>query len=497
MRLTSLATGVLLAACVVLLAKSLEAPSIAAPAQTLWVAVNGQAGNDGSRERPLDLATALSSEGPAKPGATILLQGGTYHGKFLSTLTGTSDAPIIVRQAPGERATIDSAQAQGDALSIVGSHTWFWGFEITSSHPKRRSQETGSWPGDLHRGYGAVSRGPGTRFINLVVHDNANGLGLWSEAVDGQAYGNLVYHNGWEAEDRGHGHGIYTQNETGARLIADNIIFHQFSHGIHAFGSEKAHLDNITLEGNVVFNNGGIGSNPEYVRNLLLGGGRAAVNPRLQDNLTYFGAAKSAGENNVGYAAGCVNLWASGNYLVGGRPLVLGPCSSEMFAGNTFFGQTRETPPIEHGGNEYFTRPPAETRVFVRPNRCEPGRAHVVIYNWSGQSRVMVDLSAASLVSGEAFVVQDAQNFFGDPVAQGTYDERPVSIPMTGHHRAPPVGDVQPAADTAPQFAVFVVLQPAVSLKAGTSVPSGCTQSTNPETPAASPLGAFLNYFGL
>jgi hypothetical protein len=493
-----LATAALLVACGVLLGKSVGAPSIAAPpAQTLWVAVDGRADNDGSPERPLDLATALSGEGPARPGATILLRGGTYRGAFTSRLSGTADAPIIVRQVPGERATIDSARAQGDALSIVGSHTWFWGFEITSSDPKRRSTETGSWPGDLRRGYGAVTRGPGTRFVNLVVHDNANGLGLWSESVDGGAYGNLVYNNGWEAEDRGHGHGIYTQNDSGARRIVDNIIFNQFSHGIHAFGSEKARLDNITLEGNVVFNNGALGADHEYVRNLLLGGGRAAVNPRLQDNMTYFGAAKSAGENNVGYAAGCVNLWAGGNYLVGGRPLVLGPCSTEMFAGNTFYGREREVPPNETGGNEYLTTPPTVTKVFVRPNRCEQGRAHVVIYNWGGQPEVAVDLSPGALVSGERFVVRDVQNYFGSPVAQGSYDGAPVSIPMTGLHLEPPVGDIEPAAHTAPQFGVFVVIQPAVMARAGISVPAGCTQSSNPDASIASPLGNFLKNLGL
>ena len=494
----SLATTALLVACGVLLGKSVGAPSKATPpAQTLWVAVDGQAGNDGSAERPLDLATALSAEGPARPGAMILLRGGTYQGSFTSTLAGTADAPIIVRQAPGERATIDGARGKGDTLSVVGTHTWFWGFEIMSSDPKRRSTETGSWPGDLNRGYGAVSRGPGTRYINLVVHDNANGLGLWSEAVDGGAYGNLVYNNGWEAADRGHGHGIYTQNDSGARRIVDNIIFNQFSHGIHAFGSEKAYLDNITLEGNVVFNNGALGANREYVRNLLLGGGRAAANPRLQDNMTYFGSAKSAGENNVGYSSGCVNLWAGGNYLVGGRPLVLGPCSTEMFAGNTLYGREREVPPIEYGGNEYLTTPPTVTKVFVRPNLCEQGRAHVVIYNWGGQPQVAVDLSPGALVTGERFVVLDAQDYFGRPVAQGTYDGDRMNIPMTGLRLEPPVGDIAPPPHTAPQFGAFVVIQPEVLAKAGTVVPPACAQWSYPNASTPSALGNFLRSLGL
>ena len=148
--------------------------------------------------------------------------------------------------------------------------------------PTRRSSEEGSWPADLRRGYGVVTRAPGIRFINLVVHDNANGVGVWAESVGSDVYGNIIYNNGWQAPDRAHGHGIYTQNEHGVRRLADNIVFNQFSHGIHAYGSEMAHLDNITLEGNIVFNNGALAADSEYVRNLLLGGGRTALNPRLE-----------------------------------------------------------------------------------------------------------------------------------------------------------------------------------------------------------------------
>jgi hypothetical protein len=481
----------------VLLGDSLEAPTAAPPLRTIvWVSVDGRSDNDGSAERPLDLPTALSNEGPVQPGTTVLIRGGIYRGTFISRLVGTPEAPIIVRQAPGERVTIDSGRSGGDALSILGDHTWFWGFEIMSSDPKRHSAATGSWPGDLRRGYGAVTRAPGTRFINLTVHDNANGLGLWAEAVGSDAYGNLVYNNGWQAPDRAHGHGIYTQNEKESRSIADNIIFNQFSHGIHAFGSDKAHLDNITFEGNIVFNNGALAAEPEYVRNLLLGGGRPALNPRLRDNMTYFDTVKSAGENNIGYTAGCVNLWARGNYLMGGRPLILGPCSTMSFSGNTLSGDMHEALTSGHPDNEYSTQPPAATKVFVRPNRCEPARAHVAIYNWSGQPDVAVDLSDTGLVVGERFVVRDVQNYFGSPIAQGTYDGGSVTVPMTGLRTDPAVGDVRSAAHTAPRFAALVVIQPEVAARTGTEVPATCVPSDAAAERAPSPLEGLLKGLG-
>lgn len=41
------------------------------------------------------------------------------------------------------------------------------------------------------------------------------------------------------------------------------------------------------------------------------------------------------------------------------------------------------------------TSDPAEPKVFLRPNRYEPGRANFVIYNWSRQAIVPVDLSGS------------------------------------------------------------------------------------------------------
>src|SRR5688500_2386060 len=103
------------------------------------VAPAGSAANTGAAASPWSLAHALSHPAAVRPGDTIWLHGGTYVGRFVSELTGTAAAPIVIRQAAGERATIDgglSATAR-DILHIRGDWTWYWGFEITSSDPKR------------------------------------------------------------------------------------------------------------------------------------------------------------------------------------------------------------------------------------------------------------------------------------------------------------------------------------------------------------------------
>src|SRR5438876_7022615 len=92
------------------------------------VATNGVAAAPGTQASPLNLSKVLSSTSPAKAGDTIWLHGGIYPGPFASSLTGRSAKPIILRQYPGERATINSSGTNAAALTINGAWTWYWGF---------------------------------------------------------------------------------------------------------------------------------------------------------------------------------------------------------------------------------------------------------------------------------------------------------------------------------------------------------------------------------
>jgi hypothetical protein len=53
------------------------------------------------------LQTGFNQPAGVGPGATIYLRGGTYRGKFISNLTGSSSSPITVRSYPGEWAKVD------------------------------------------------------------------------------------------------------------------------------------------------------------------------------------------------------------------------------------------------------------------------------------------------------------------------------------------------------------------------------------------------------
>jgi len=70
-----------------------------------------------------------------------------------------------------------------------------------------------------------------------------------------------------------------------------------------------------------------------------------------------------------------------------------------------------------------------------------------------------VDLSAVLNV-GDRYVVQNAQDFYGSPVASGTYQGGSIQLPMTGITPPAPVGRAYtPPPVTGPTFHVFVVMK--------------------------------------
>ena len=426
--------------------------ALAAAASDFYVSPSGSSGNTGSLSSPWDLQTALNQPSAVRPGDTIWLRGGTYRSGFRSNLVGAAGAPIVVRQYPGERAVLDgnnaAAKSAGRVLSVYGAYTWFWGFEVMSSelNPPVASYGPNNPEGitiyDSHH----------LKLINLVVHDMVGqGIAFWSENSDSEIEGCLVYYNGLNAWD----HGIYLQNRTGVKRLVDNLIFKQASHGIHAYGSTVAYLDNIQLEGNTVFNSGSLSG--AGGRNILLGGGRIATNPVVNSNYTYFSGFDN--NSNIGYSAGAVNAQVGGNYFIAGNVALRLINFSGTFTGNFLTGETDPADlASKHPSNTYLAaRPTSGSAVFVRPNAHEAGRAHITVYNWARTATVSVNLAPAGLASGAPFEIRDAQDYFGAPVLSSTYTGIPVALPLTGASTAVPVRFAAPA-HTSSEFGAFVVI---------------------------------------
>jgi hypothetical protein len=475
----------------------------AGPALHFYVSPTGSPSGDGSFTNPWDLATALAGPATVTPGSTIWLRGGTYtdgphfgHG-FVSTLTGTPEAPIVVRQYPGERTTVTKF------LFVRGAYTWYWGFEVVHTIPQ------------VGYAYGIEVRGPGTRLINLVIHDaTSSGIFVDPEAADAEIYASIAYNNG--TTDR-LDHGIYCKSQT-RMLVEDNIAFDNWAYGIHCFAKDGPYLENMHLEGNAAFNNYVWGD--QSGADLIVGGHFPASGITVDQNYTYRTNYVDTKAADIGYNL-VVNddIVFTNNYFVGGwwymgawttatvtgNTLYTSPrggmiwnagdLSGQTWSGNTFFGDStalawRYTPGAATIDNSvtttfngwrtltgladpgtYADSVPTEVKVIVRPNRYEPGRANIIVYNWARQSTVSVDVSGILDVD-DRYVVQHAQDFYGAPVAGGIYAGGRLDLPMASITPPTPLGITTPPAPvTGPTFNVFVLMKarprPCIPLQRG------------------------------
>ncbi|MQA28733.1 MAG: hypothetical protein GEU82_02685 [Luteitalea sp.] len=313
-----------------------------------------------------------------KPGATIWLRGGTYRGGFVSNLRGSASAPIIVRQYPGERAILDgNVTPAANVLVVQGSDTWYWGFEVTHSNPIRvynhaTNPDTPGGPDNM-LGTGLNVFGPRTKFINLTVHDVATGFGFWQGAIDSEVYGCIVYNNGIVDTQRGHGHGLYIQNQTGTKLIEDVISFNNFSTGMKAY-TEGGYIVGINFKGIISFNNGSTGAysgtpafnTPEFFRvsNLFVGSkGNSADRISITGSHLYHQSGTLVNLSNMGLGYQPVahkSVVVKDNYIMGGHQgLTVERWDAATVTGNTIFATSDPTGSTDEYVAVVETRNPA------------------------------------------------------------------------------------------------------------------------------------------
>ncbi|MFN3324128.1 MAG: malectin domain-containing carbohydrate-binding protein [Bryobacteraceae bacterium] len=456
-------------------------------ANQFFVSPTGKPSGNGSISNPWDLATALNHPSAVKPGATIWMRGGTYGsgGPVTSRLTGTASNPIVLRQYPGERATLNGS------LVIRAPHTWFWGFEVTAI-PRSTGSDCVSTYENSH----------GTRLINMVIHDcGSNGVGYWRWAENSEIYGTLIYYNGSPGPTRGHGHGIYLQTfDNGAgKVVSDNIIFKGLGFGIQAYGSGSTFVRNVKFDGNIIFEPGVLYG--KRVDGLIVTVGSGAEDITVENNHIYMKPGMNQGYSRLGWLFSGTekSVIARNNHFMGGESAAeLWHWNRAEFTGNTVYspsmlmmtlnlrsGQSLSNYNLRNNtyygsgiyrhqtknsnlgsvqalgieqGSRYISGKPSGVWTFVRPNKYEQGRANIVVYNWAMENSVSVNLSGV-LAPGTRYEVRDAQNFYSAPVTSGTYSGGSISIPMTRTTVAPTVGSVPiPPSHTGPEFGAFVLL---------------------------------------
>jgi hypothetical protein len=431
-------------------------PATPAGAAEFFVTPTGKATGTGTASKPWDLRTALAHPAAVKPGDTIWVRGGTYNGEFSSKLRGTADKPIIVRRYLAERAIVQGPATGNTTLVVEGVNTWFWGLEFTSPPGLRYITEPPLTRGTAIATSQVTGSGVGTKFINLLVHDGMIGIGLWKEALNSEIYGCVVYHNGMDDPVRGHGHGIYSQNNTGTMTVSDNIVFNQFAYGIHIYGSSAAFLDNFIVTGNILFNNGVLSKKSGPASNILLGGGRVCKNPLVERNYTYYSSTVCCGANDIPYDKGCTGARIVNNYFAALGQLALRWFNSPdaVITGNTFYGGMEGAAARNFSDNTVSSEP-STTAVFVRLNKYEARRGHIVAYNWEKKPSIPINLSQLGYSSGQGYTIRNVQDYYGTSIS-GVYSGAAMNIPMTSWTVIAPVGTTAPPS-TFPEFGVFVV----------------------------------------
>jgi hypothetical protein len=479
-----------------------------------YVSPTGSPAGDGTPAAPWDLETVLRNPAKIRPGDTVWVRGGTYRGDLKSYLSGTTDQPKVLRAYPGERAVLDGS------LHIAGPNAVFWGLEVTDSRfTQRVIASSGSHPAENEGRSGWVDvQAANTKIINFIIHDGTGGIGFWSSAPDSEIYGTIIFNVGWDAPDRGHGHGIYAQNRNGSKRIRNNILFYNFGNGIAAYGSARAALNNFEITDNISFSNGAISRNP-VGRDLFLGGEGPVINGKVLRNRVF----NRRGQTSImGYQSmENQGLLYEDNYVAGGVALFRGWGDSIQVRGNTFVAlqpgraveavltENATAPGISWDRNRYFSsgtaagagtatrsmwltefaqtprqrgmqgnftqwrqatgwdlaseyseQPTLGSEVFLHPNEYEPGRAHVAVFNWSRNGSVEVDLSNL-LQKGDSFEVRNVQRLFDPPVLQGVYDGELVRLPMQAVNPPIPQGlagaPVSAGISTGSEFHAFLV----------------------------------------
>lgn len=380
-----------------------------------YIGPDGKAENAGTREHPWDIGSALDGRQKVAAGDMLYLLEGTYKRRpkelFEIRLVGKEEAPIHIRPAPGSRARIDG----GLSVQSPSTHVWVCDLEIFVSEPRpEKPVSPGSHPEDPKRPWGGLHMhgGKNCKYTNLIIHNCNQGISCWKGEIDPEIYGCIIYGNGWLGTDRGHGHCIYTQNEDGVKTISNCIMncLYDGTYTVHAYGSERAYVNNYLIEQNICYGKGPF----------LVGGGRPSRNIRVFSNYLHNVSMR------IGYNAPYnENCEVRDNIIVNGQLDIVK------------YKQAVQQSNLVVGRNE---RRPTGAKSVLLPNRFDPDRAHLVVYDFGGAERIEIP-TAPFLKTGNAFRLMDPQDLFGEPIAQGRCRANAICVSMKG------------------EFAVFVVLR--------------------------------------
>lgn len=406
-------------------------------------------------------AVKLSNAGNSSriiPGDTLLKIAGIGEA-FEFKISGASDHYITIK------ANTTGAKTDG-AVLVRGNYLRFENLEIYySGWTTRQSAESGSFVSDLPMYEYIDVTGVGIEFYRCVVHDMTDGIQTWKVAENCKISECVIYYNGWDGVDRGHGHGIYTENENvGTKIIERSIIFYQFGLGIKALQANQGY----TIKDCILFNN-----NLLYKKGIYTGVGLCQdvlfdLAQPLTTDIEINGCEIYRSSPDISIHAACLApcYWVGGtgftiinNYMIAdqainllngtGEPM---PFSGTM-EGNTFLGTVNGFSTTDFPLNTWAARPTSgkRNRVIL----CDVIRAHIAIYNYDLSNTVDVDCSSF-LIEGDTYKLINVQDFFTDIINGTVASGGIVTVPMVGRTTSAPIGWDAPTG-TFPEFGCFII----------------------------------------
>ena len=245
--------------------------------------IKGSPNGDGSLNRPWDLQTALSQTSERINGGDIIwLHTGIYNGNYKSTLNSTIDSKYITVAAYKNDVVVLNGNIKDRThyvLEVSGNRIKFKNFEVTYIGDFIRTKT--DKPFKTVTGVNHID-GEDCKFQNLTIHNiPGSGFGSWKATGGSVIEDCIIYNNGYKAK-RGHGVGIYVQNESDKiRILRNNIVFNNYYKGIEVWsassGTDRQFVKNVNLEDNIVFNNG-VPSGRPWSNLIVASGDRKGIN---------------------------------------------------------------------------------------------------------------------------------------------------------------------------------------------------------------------------
>jgi hypothetical protein len=388
-------------------------------------------------------------------------------------------------------------RAQKEALMLAGSYP-FCAFYLESAPYSRFINNI------FHDSFGQIEYGISSSnslfYGNIVLNmgeqcsDNERGVGLYTQNRDGtrdvvdNIVGQIIL-NGIDVWSSGN---AFINNFTVEGNICFNNGYGKLQGGRNLLSGAGNGCTNLLMQSNVLYY-----CSDSYNRpNLIVGHGGQSLAPRVRSNLMInggfeidesFGQMDFSGNEVLSTATwnNIYTVWPRDRkptaYLFNNNKYYGGPLIevtlwitnsaypqgtfSRVAVPNQWSGWQRLWDTYKGAGDHFYpdaaslytSAKPTGTRVIVRKNQFEPGRAHIAILNFDLKSTVDVDLSSLGLPLNTTYELHPVQNLFNQ-TNTGTYTGAPITVPMTGWGIRQPPSRAADLTSTFPQFGAFLFI---------------------------------------